>query len=473
MLPQGGTNGRKGSASAQPGVIFGSQLVQANSRTPYSDATQTKKHVSNHVKRPMNAFMVWSQMERREIVKYMPDMHNAEISKQLGKSWKLLTEEQKRPYVQEAERLRQLHLKEYPDYKYRPRKKTKSESNNSTSSASPRSSPTSLKAVQKGRVAKNKIRSSSSSCSLHKSIKLPSIDSSKRRSTATQLTSKGSLSINHNKLNLKLKIDKKFKDSLRNQSSVYVPLAAQCSTRIDFPTTLGEGPDSPDSSSLYDTNTYLSSPFSSPSRSPSPTSSLGSSGNGGPSTRGPFLYGLYTIESSGLTSLRPEHLILAEPPSPQLDSDADHDYDDNSDDDSLHLVHKRKRITTTHRDELMTSPGHLSASLSSISYPQGFLTSSLSFPSRLSSSSTTIKLEPLDIKPEPEELDLDETLTDIELMHHMPTDLKVEVDSEINSDLDFDAVSTSSGSHFEFSDVSDMLSDIGVSNDCWAGIGIC
>lgn len=71
----------------------------------------------------MNAFMVWSQMERREIVKFAPDMHNAEISKQLGKRWKLLSEEQRKPYREEAARLKDLHNREYPNYKYKPKKK--------------------------------------------------------------------------------------------------------------------------------------------------------------------------------------------------------------------------------------------------------------------------------------------------------------------------------------------------------------
>ncbi|XP_060520157.1 transcription factor SOX-10-like [Cylas formicarius] len=99
------------------------KVLQGYDWTLVPIASKAASDKKKHVKRPMNAFMVWAQAARRKLADQYPQLHNAELSKTLGKLWRVLSDNDKKPFIEEAERLRVNHKREYPDYKYQPRRR--------------------------------------------------------------------------------------------------------------------------------------------------------------------------------------------------------------------------------------------------------------------------------------------------------------------------------------------------------------
>merc|ERR1711892_1423255 len=241
----------------KPRKVFGSFLVTKESITPYSDATKTN-HDGEKIKRPMNAFMVFSHYERKKIIEVQPDIHNAEISKRLGKKWKELSDSEKHPYIQEAERLRLLHLQEYPGYKYQPKKKLK---------VTP---PKSFIDTQLENREKSPLRKTAKT--ERHTFKLNSTFGGNSFVNSRLKLSTRSTPINTSNLSLKLTIDSKFKASIRNSKSKLIPVSGFVSNSTSPSTTpysttpspsysgssspgvptTPDLPASPDSSSLYE-----------------------------------------------------------------------------------------------------------------------------------------------------------------------------------------------------------------------------
>ncbi|XP_061781936.1 transcription factor 7-like 1-A isoform X2 [Nerophis lumbriciformis] len=78
---------------------------------PYTEQT--------YVKKPLNAFMLFSKEHRQAVKERSTSMNIAVINETLGKMWHLLPEEEKAKYYVLAEKEKRLHSQQHPDWSCR------------------------------------------------------------------------------------------------------------------------------------------------------------------------------------------------------------------------------------------------------------------------------------------------------------------------------------------------------------------
>jgi len=99
----------------------GSISVDGCSSKPAKQARLASTANKSHVRRPMNAFMIFSQQERPQIHQELANCDNRAVSKLLGERWYSLTQSEKNRFHQLATELKLEHFKANPDWKWRNR----------------------------------------------------------------------------------------------------------------------------------------------------------------------------------------------------------------------------------------------------------------------------------------------------------------------------------------------------------------
>lgn len=158
-------------------------------------------------------------------------MHNAVISKSLGVRWKALTEDEKQPYIDEAERLRRLHSQEYPDYKYRPKKKQTITSKSVTTSNKSDSQPANNTNSSTSRTASSRKRPAKRSDKRNGSSSSSNSNSSNKKPRQKQMLLENSLD----------------SDGEYKNSDIQTPRSLSCPFSVS-----DNLPNSPESATLYD-----------------------------------------------------------------------------------------------------------------------------------------------------------------------------------------------------------------------------
>ena len=78
-----------------------------------------KENEKPHVKKPLNAFMLFMKEQRQKVVQECTLKESAAINQILGRKWHSLSKEEQQVYYDKARKAREEHLSKYPDWSAR------------------------------------------------------------------------------------------------------------------------------------------------------------------------------------------------------------------------------------------------------------------------------------------------------------------------------------------------------------------
>uniref|UniRef100_A0A7E4ZRT3 Sex-determining region Y protein n=1 Tax=Panagrellus redivivus TaxID=6233 RepID=A0A7E4ZRT3_PANRE len=112
-------------STASKGPIDFTDLPSTIEIHPQNGHLQGSSSTQQFIKRPLNAYMIWT-VEQRSKIRRAPRQKMNEISRQMGEVWKKMSDAAKAPYFKQAKKYAEEHkkaLKENPNLAYIPSRK--------------------------------------------------------------------------------------------------------------------------------------------------------------------------------------------------------------------------------------------------------------------------------------------------------------------------------------------------------------
>ncbi|CAG2165423.1 unnamed protein product [Oppiella nova] len=94
------------------------QQMKNSGSKEYKESKGLKGSAKQHIRRPMNAFMIFSKRHRALVHQRHPNSDNRTVSKILGEWWYSLGHEEKQKYHDLAFQVKEAHFKRHPDWKW-------------------------------------------------------------------------------------------------------------------------------------------------------------------------------------------------------------------------------------------------------------------------------------------------------------------------------------------------------------------